>query len=115
MIEALFASGHVADLVLIVMAIEAATLFALTRFGIITLPFRAYLFGIIAGGLIILALRQALVGGPAIMIAVTLGLSFVAHIAELFSFVQRKIGNPNPASPSYTSRSDRGTTSKKGL
>lgn len=97
------------------MAIEAATLFALMRLGLITLPFRAYLFGIIAGGLIILALRQALIGGPVIMIALALGLSFVAHIAELFSFVQRKISDPNLASPSYKSRSDRGTTSKKGL
>ena len=115
MIESLFATGHVADFILAVMAAEAAILFVLAQRGKIHLPYRADIFGVIAGGLIVLGLRQALTGGSYLGIALVLALSFVAHLAELFSFVQRNKGNPNPVDSSYNFRSKPRTDSKKGL
>lgn len=113
MIDNFFTSGHLADLVLVVMAIEVLIIYVLMRRGRIDLPFRTYLFGVIAGCFIVLALRLALTDATGAMIAVALALSFVAHIGELFSFLQRSIGNPNHRVASYNSRSDKGTTTKK--
>ena len=115
MLEYVFASGYVADLVLAVMAIEALIIFILMRRGTIQLAYRTYFFGIIAGGFIIIALRLALTGGASTLIATVLGMSFLAHIAEVFSFVRRKTGNPNYTATSYKSRSDNKTMTKKGL
>ena len=109
MIESMFATGHIADLVLAVMVIEAGAIYVLMRRGRIQLAFRTYLSGVIAGGFIVLALRQALTGGSAASIALALACSFLAHIAELFSFLQRKNGNPNHVSSSYNLRSDHRT------
>lgn len=113
MIESAFSSGHIADLVLIVMMIEAAIIFILMRRGRINLPFRTYILGVIAGGFIVLALRLALTDAASAMIAIALALSFFAHIGELFSFLQRNNGNPNHRGVSYNSRSAKGTTTKK--
>lgn len=115
MIESLFATGHAADLVLIVMVVEAVILFLLVQRGKIQLPYRTYISGVIAGGLIIFALRQALTGGSYVGIAIALALSFVAHLAELLSFVQRNKSNPNSVDSSYQMRSKPRTVSKKGL
>lgn len=112
MIESFFRSGHVADLVLAVMAIEAIVIFTLMRQGRIDLPFRTYLFGVIAGGFIILALRFALTDATSVLIAMALALSFAAHIGELFLFLQHN-GNLNHRATSYNSRSIEGTTTKK--
>lgn len=113
MIESFFASGHVADLVLAVMAIEALIIFILMRLGRIDLPYRTYLSGVVAGGFIVLALRLALTDAASAMIAIALALSFIAHIGELFSFLQRGTGNPNHRVTSYNGRSAKGTTTKK--
>jgi hypothetical protein len=112
MIDAFFTSGHVADLVFAVMAIEALVIFILMRRGRINLPFRTYVFGVIAGGFIVLGLRFALTDASNAMIGLALALSFVAHIGELFSFLQHN-GNLNHRVTSYNSRSIEGTTTKK--
>lgn len=109
MLESFLASGHIADFVLAVMAIEAGVIYILMRQGRIKLAFRTYMSGVIAGGCIVLALRQALTGGPATMIALALAVSFLAHIVEIFSLLQRNNGDPNHMSSSYKSRSDNRT------
>ena len=101
MLEDFFTSGRVADVILLIMAIEVALVFLLKKRGAIVLPFRTYFFGVIAGSLIIIAFRQALTGGSYLGIAVVLGLSFVAHLIELFSFVRRNNGNPIRLTSSY--------------
>lgn len=113
MIEAFFTSGRVADLVLVVMAIEVLIIFILMKKGRITLPFKTYFFGVIAGAFIVLALRLALTDSPIPSIALLLILSFGAHIFELFSFLHRTNDNPNYTSSAYNRRSDRGTTIEK--
>jgi len=74
----LFASGHAADLILGVLAIEAAWL----RFG------RGWGWGAMAGllgpaALIVLGLRAALVGAEWWWIALPLGLSLPLHLMDL--------------------------------
>lgn len=112
MIEKFLASGHLADLILAVMAIEVLVIFILMRRGRIDLPFRTYLFGVIAGGFIVLALRFALTGSAIPFIALAMVASFIAHIGELSSFLQHN-GNPNYRVTSYNWRSIKGTTTKK--
>lgn len=115
MIESFFASGYVADLVLVVMAVEVVVLFTLMRRGIIGIAFRTYLFGVVAGGCIVLALRLALTGGQWPLIALALAFSFAAHIVEVLTFVRRNNGDPIYRDPSYMFRSETQTGSKKGL
>lgn len=115
MIENLFHSGHVADLVLAVMAGEVLFIFFLVQRSKIHFPFQTYIFGVIAGAFIIIGLREALIGGSYLGIALALALSFAAHIAELISFLRRNKCDPNDIDSSYKYRSKLGTDSKKGL
>lgn len=75
---ALFASGHAADLVLIVMAIEAIVLTRLTRLRAGTVAAAA-----LPGALIVVALRAALVGAAWPSIALPLLLSWPAHLWDI--------------------------------
>lgn len=113
MIEAFFRSGYVADLVLAIMVVEVIVIFILKRQGWITLPFRTYFLGVIAGAFIILALRFALTDASVVLIALVLAFSFGAHVLELSSFLQRKNSDPNYMSFSYKSWSNNGTTIEK--
>lgn len=113
MIDAFFTSGRVADLVLVVMAIEVLIIYILMRHGRISIPFKTYFFGVIAGAFIILALRLALTDSAIATIALVLILSFAAHVFELFSFLRRKNDDPNYMSFSYKFWSNRGTTIEK--
>lgn len=115
MVEAFFTSGHVADFVLAVMALETVALFILMQRGRINLPFRTYLLGVVAGSFIVIGLRIALTSGSWTFIALALVCSFAAHIGEVFMFVRRSNGNPNYRDPSYKYRSETRTGSKKGL
>lgn len=72
-----FASGHAADLVLVVLAAEALLLLRAGRSAIdvalLLLP----------GACMMLALRAALVGAPWPWIALALAASFPVHLADL--------------------------------
>jgi hypothetical protein len=77
MIESFFAYGHAADLVLVVLALEA-----------IWLKARGWSLGRITGLVgpaifIVLALRAALVGAGWAWVAVLLALSFPLHLMDL--------------------------------
>lgn len=83
MIEDFVASGHAADLILVVMALEAIFLgFYLKKRGL-----SRYILGfwaaLAAGAALVLALRAALTGGGLMVIVLCMGLSFVAHLIEL--------------------------------
>ncbi len=77
MIEDFFAGGHAADLVLVVLAIEA-----------VWLRMRGWSFGRIVGLIgpavfIVLALRAALVGAGWWWVAILLALSLPLHLLDL--------------------------------
>lgn len=77
MLDAFFANGHAADVILAVLFIEA-----------IWLKMRGWTWGRIAGllgpaGLIVLGLRAALTGASWWWVAVPLALSLPLHLADL--------------------------------
>jgi hypothetical protein len=79
----LFASGHVVDLIIAFMAIEAVVLLVWrkrTGGGIAPGPLVASL---LAGFFLLLALRSALTGAPWSMAALWLVAALVAHLADL--------------------------------
>lgn len=95
----LFASGHAADLILVVMLVEMVWLVRARRW-----PFAAAALRLLPGALMILALRAALVGAAWPWIALGLAASFPAHLADL------ALGAPRPrraGSRSISSPSDR--------
>lgn len=75
-----FASGHAADLVLLVMGIEVIMLARFGRLGI-----RAIVAATLPGALIVGALRAALVGGAWPWIALPLMLAWPAHLWDIRS------------------------------
>jgi hypothetical protein len=79
----LFASGHVVDIVLVVMLLEAGLLLAYrqrTRHG----PSAADLLSVLVPGVfLLLALRGALVGAGIVPIATCLIAALLAHVADL--------------------------------
>lgn len=78
-----FASGHVADLILVVLAVEAALLLALRRrTGQGPSP-RAVLALVLPGVALVLALRFALTGASWGWIALALLAAFAAHLFDL--------------------------------
>jgi len=79
MIESLVSSGTVTLIALAVLAGELVLL-ALLRRGKLALT----LANVLSGAFLILALRAALLDQPPTMIALWLGLGFVAHLADLF-------------------------------
>jgi hypothetical protein len=95
MIEDFVASGHAADLILVVMALEAIFLgFYLKKRGL-----SRYILGfwaaLAAGAALVLALRAALTGGGLMVIVVCMGLSFVAHLIELVLKIVSVPTNPD--------------------
>lgn len=73
-----FASGHVADLVLLVLAVEFAWLTRGRGWGAATAAFR-----LLPGALMMVALRLALTGADWPWIALALAASFPAHLIDL--------------------------------
>jgi hypothetical protein len=74
----LFASGHAADLVLLVMALEVSLLVALRG-----AEAKPLIVATLPGALIVLALRAALVGADWRWIALPLALSWPIHLLDL--------------------------------
>ena len=75
----LFASGHVVDAILVLVACEALVLVAWGR----RLALRPLLFNLASGAALMLAVRTALTGGPWWTTAACLLLSLLAHATEL--------------------------------
>lgn len=84
-LEELFASGHVADLILLLVVFEAAGLLALRRLTGRGVAARELLPNLAAGATLILALRSALRGEPWTMTALWLLLALIAHGADLLA------------------------------
>jgi hypothetical protein len=75
--ESLFQSGHIALVILAIMALEAVVLARYFK----RLP--ALFAGLAAGACLVLALRAALLQQGWIMISIFLSLSFVFHVTEI--------------------------------
>lgn len=79
----LFASGRLVDLILLVVAIEAAALlwyWARARRGIAPLDLLPNLF---AGALLLLALRATLAGGGWMLVSLFLAAAGLAHLTDI--------------------------------
>jgi hypothetical protein len=86
----LFASGHVVDLIIAFMVVEAVVLLAWRRrtgHGIAPGPLVASL---LAGFFLLLALRSALTGAPWAVMAGWLLAALVAHLADLIRRLTRR-------------------------
>lgn len=83
--EALFASGHVADLILLVLGLEAAAFLLLA--GRRAAPSRivAHIAELCAAAGLVLALRAALTGAPWPALAAFLLVAFFAHAISLIA------------------------------
>ncbi len=81
--ETLFASGLVAELILLVLALEAVALVAAKRLLRGGPPLRSLLPFLAAGACFALALRGALTGASWVAVAPWLGLAFLAHLLDL--------------------------------
>lgn len=78
MLAALFASGHAADLVLLVLVGEGVWLVAMRGW-----PVREAALCLLPGALMMVALRAALTGLAWPWIALPLALSFPVHLADI--------------------------------
>jgi hypothetical protein len=82
-VDALFASGRVIDLILVLMAIEGLALGLLYRkTGMGIAPVRLWP-NLLAGGFLMLALRAALTGSGSVAIGSWLVLGLIAHLVDL--------------------------------
>ena len=84
-LEDLFASGRIADLILALVVIEAAALLLLYRATGRGIPARQLLPNLAAGATLVMALRSALLDQPWHVTALWLLLALIAHAADLFS------------------------------
>lgn len=81
----LFTTGRVAEIILVVMALEALVLLAMRASGYSRVPTLSLLMANLASGAaLILALRAALTASPWPWIAICLAASFLAHVFELW-------------------------------
>ena len=81
-VQQLFSSGHIADLVLVVMIAEAALTLTLgrSRLGDGVL---GYIGNLVAGAGLVVAFRLALTGGEWMLMAVALLVSMTGHLIDL--------------------------------
>ncbi|MGE5155657.1 MAG: hypothetical protein ACM3ST_16810 [Bdellovibrio bacteriovorus] len=89
----LFATGRVVDLILVLMALEALLLGLLwvrTARGVPPIPL---VVNLVAGALLLLALRAALTGAGPSVTGTFLGLALVAHLADLLLRWRRRAGD----------------------
>lgn len=84
-IDWLFVSGHVADLVVAVMLVEAVWLVRRCEW-----PVAATTFRLLPGALMMIALRAAITGADWRWIALALALSLPAHLADLAEGPERR-------------------------
>ncbi len=97
--EALIASGRIADIILVVMLLEAIAVGVLVKWRSAAFEIPGHLAGLAAGGFLVLALRAALIGSGWFQIAVFLAFSLAAHSTEVIVrlFVSRN--KPGAARP----------------
>jgi hypothetical protein len=81
--EALFASGRVVDLILFLMACEAALLALLHARGRFSIPPQRLLPNLLAGACLLLALRAALTGASVALCSMWLLLGLGGHVIDL--------------------------------
>ena len=81
--ESLFASGLVADIILVLMAVEGIALTLLYRFKGVGVEPRTLWINLAAGAALFLALRSALTGGNWQTTAMFLIAGLIAHAADL--------------------------------
>jgi hypothetical protein len=79
----LFASGLAADIVLVLMAVEAGGLLAYRRLTGRGLAPGSVLACLLPGAFLVLALRVALTGGAGAWVGLCLALAFAAHLGDL--------------------------------
>lgn len=88
----LFATGRVVDLILALMVLEAlalSLLWARTARGVPTVPL---IVNLVAGALLLLALRAGLTDAEPAVTGTFLGLALVAHLADLTMRWKRRDG-----------------------
>lgn len=86
MIESLIASGMIGFVAIGAIAVELVLLYAFrSRVGRLS----PYVANAASGICLLLALRAALVGQPAAMVGLWLGLGFAAHLGDLFLRLRR--------------------------
>lgn len=82
-LKAILGSGRVADLLLLVTALEGAALVAFHRWTGRGIPPAEILGNLLSGAFLVLALRCALTGAPWPWLALCLLLALLAHLADL--------------------------------
>ena len=82
-LKALLGSGHVADLLLLVTALEGAALAVFHRWTGRGIPPAEILGNLLSGAFLVLALRCALTGAPWPWLALCLLLALLAHLIDL--------------------------------
>ena len=83
MMDEFVTSGHAADLILAVMALEAVFLTVFLKKLGLNRALPGFLAALVAGAALVVALRAALTNGALTLILVCMGVSFVAHLFEL--------------------------------
>ncbi len=83
MVESLFRSGRIADVVIAVMALEALVFAVAARTRSRTWSLSALLAGLLPGLFLVLALKAALVQAPSLWIAAALSAALVAHLVDV--------------------------------
>jgi len=82
-IESLFRSGHIADVVIAVMVLEALVLAVAARARSRIWSLSAMLAGLLPGLFLVLALRAALVQASPLWIAAALSAALVTHLLDM--------------------------------
>lgn len=82
-IESLFRSGHIADIVIAFMALEALAFTVAARARARRWSLGTMLTGLLPGFFLVLALRAALVQASALWIAAALSAALVTHLLDL--------------------------------
>jgi len=80
-LEDFLLSGRAADLILLIVAVEAAALFFLRARHGASVPLSRWLSPLVAGAALVVALRLALSGGEAGPMALALAVAGAAHLA----------------------------------
>ncbi len=87
--EALFRSGHIVDLIIVFMFLEAAALLMLRKRLALGISASDVVWLMLPGLFLLLALRGALVSAPWEWIAATLLCALVAHLIDLWRRTRR--------------------------
>lgn len=90
MLQSLFESGRIADVILALIALEVVGFAAFHRLTGRGLPVRQLIANLLSGAFLILAYRSAATGAPWTVAAVCLALAFAAHLADLIARLQQR-------------------------